>query len=228
MEFRSAEEVKAEYERIMGEPLGSLFHALWQDVAWVYREWHEYVALFGTKPSRVELLNKTAPIFFRIVGDSLWEATVLHIARLTDPPKSVGKANLTINALSSLISDPQLSMKISELTQKAVLAAEFCRDWRNRHIAHRDLNLALSNGAEPLKPASREKVKIALRRIVEVLNGINLHYIESTIFFDAPDFPGGAMSLLYVLDDGLKMGAEQQDRLKRGEVRGNDFPARDL
>jgi len=36
------------------------------------------------------------------------------------------------------------------------------------------------------------------------------------------------MSLLYVLDDGLKMGAEQQDRLKRGEVRGNDFPARDL
>ena len=86
----------------------------------------------------------------------------------------------------------------------------------------------LSKGAEPLKPASREKVKIALELIAEILNAINIHYTESTTFFDTPDPPGGATSLLYVLDDGLKMKAEQRDRLKRGEMRADDFPARDL
>ena len=47
----------------------------------------------------------------------------------------------------------------------ALVATEFCRDWRNRHIAHRDLQLALKQGAEPLKPASRSKVREALEAL---------------------------------------------------------------
>jgi hypothetical protein len=226
--FRSAEEAEANCVAVMGEPLGSLYNALWQEVAWLYREWHEYVVLFGTKPTRLELLNKTAPAFFRIVQDSLWEGTILHVARLTDSPKSVGKHNLTIRALSALISDPGLAQRVTDLTQKALEATEFCRDWRNRHIAHRDLDLAISTGAEPLKPATREKVKAACDRIADVLNALSLHYMETTTFFDTPDPPGGATALLYVLDDGIKAKEERRERMQRGEVREGDFSSRDL
>ena len=95
--FRTADEAKLEYITRMGEPLGKLFSALWQEAAWLQSKWIEYVELFGTKRSRIELLNKAAPAFFKVVQDSLWEDTIIHIARLTDPPKSAGKDNLTIH-----------------------------------------------------------------------------------------------------------------------------------
>jgi hypothetical protein len=174
------------------------------------------------------LLNKAAPAFFRIVQDSLWEDTIIHIARLTDPPKSVGKENLTVQALPSLISAPQTAKNVANLVQIAITTSDFCRDWRNRHIAHRDLNLSIDKGVTPLKAASRKKIKQAIQAIVDVLNGVSTHYTESTTVFNIGGLHGGAGSLLYVLDDGIKARKERQERLKRGEIREGDFGPRNL
>ncbi len=133
--YRTALETERYYVEQMGEPLGALFYALWQEVAWLNLKWQEYIELFGKKPSRVELLNKAAPLFFRIVQDALWYDILMHIARLTDPPKSRGKPNLTIRRLPELVGNQELD----SLVEEAKEAAEFCRDWRHRRIAHRDL-----------------------------------------------------------------------------------------
>ena len=225
---RTAEEVRQHHIEVMGDELGSLYHALWNELAWLYSKWGEYVELFGTKPSRIELVNRAAGHFFRIVQDSLWEDALLHIARLTDPPKSVGKENLTIRKLPQLIVQEPLKKKVSELIDVAVEKAEFCRDWRNRHIAHKDLKLALSSGAEPLKPASRAKVKEALSSISDVLNALSNHYMDSTTMFDGVGNVGGAVSLLYVLDDGLRAEEERNERRKAGDYRAEDYQAGDL
>jgi hypothetical protein len=228
MTFRTADEAKADYIRRMGAPLGELYHALWQEVAWLYIKWEEYVGLFGTKPSRIELLNRAAPSFFRIVEDSMWDDVTLHVARLTDPPKSKGRANLTIQRLPNLVDHLMTRDALASLIATAIGASDFCRDWRNRRIAHRDLNLALERGAEPLKPASREKMRAALSSIVGVLNVISVHYLDSTSFFENGARGGGAISLLYVIDDGLTAQSEQRDRRKRGEFRDDDFRPKDL
>lgn len=70
------EETRQHYIEKMGEPLGLLFNALWQEMAWLYQKWNEYVELYGAKPSRIDLLNKAAPSFFRLAQDSLWEGTL--------------------------------------------------------------------------------------------------------------------------------------------------------
>ena len=64
-------------------------------------KWEEYLELFGKTSSRIHLLNQSAPVFFKIVQDSLWENIILHLARLTDPPKSAGKNNLRYNDYST-------------------------------------------------------------------------------------------------------------------------------
>ena len=225
---RTAEEVKRHHIEVMGDDLGSLYHAVWNELAWLYSKWGEYVELFGTKPSRIDLVNRAAGHFFRIVQDSLWEDALLHIARLTDPPKSVGKENLTIRKLPQLIVQEPLKTKVSELIDVAVEKAEFCRDWRNRHIAHKDLKLALSSGAEPLKPASRAKVKEALSSISDVLNALSNHYMDSTTMFEGVGNGGGAVSLLYVIDDGLRAEEERNERRKAGDYRAADYQLRDL
>lgn len=225
--YKTADEVKKEHVEKMGDDLGSLFHELWNEVVWLYSKWDEYVELFGTKPSRIELLNRSAPLFFRTVEDSLWADTLLHIARLTDPPKSAGKSNLTIQRLPGLV-DKQVQTNVSNLTKNAIDNTAFCRDWRNRRIAHRDLKLAMSEGAKPLEPASREMVKTALKAIAAVLNAMSEYYLDSTIEFGVIKGSFGAVSLLYVLDDGLQAESQRRKRIESGEYRQDDLEVRDL
>jgi len=233
----SAHEMTAEESRrrnieVMGEKIGSIYSQLWQELAWLYRMWAEYVALFGTKESRVLLMNTAAPAFSRMVQDSLFEGIILHIARLTDPPKSNGKFNLTIRAIEGFVSDDALKEKVSSSIEKAMVASDFCRDWRNRHLAHRDLHLALNTGCEPLKPASRLKVKEALSTLSNTLNVLSQHYFNSTTVFDIDarvgGGAGGARSLLYYIDMGVEAEKLQQERLNSGNFTPDDYRQRDL
>ena len=226
---RTAEEVRQHHLDVLGADLGALYHALWNELAWLYSKWGEYVELYGTKPSRIELINKSAGHFFRIIQDSLWEDCLLHIARLTDPQKSAGKENLTLNRLPNLIVHDVLKKTVKDLVNISIEKADFCRDWRNRRIAHKDLGLALSAGVEPLKPASQAKVKDALSSISDVMNAISRHYMDSTTMYEGLGGSGGnAVSLLYVLDDGLRAKEERRMRRKAGDYRKEDYQARDL
>jgi AbiU2 len=224
----SADEAKAKHVLAMGDELGSLYDALWQQVAWLHRKWSEYVALFGTKESRVVLLNEVAPSFTAIVQDTLWEDVLLHIARLMDPPKSAGRSNLSLQSLANGIGHAQTKAQVESLVGEALVATEFCRDWRNRHIAHRDLRLALERGAEPLKPASRLKVREALTALAAILNAVSHHYLDSTTVFEFGARHGGAVSLLYVLDAGLHAERARHQRLKDGIYDSKDHGARDV
>jgi hypothetical protein len=226
MGSRTAEQAKQDYIRAMGEPLGTLYNALWQEVAWLYVVWQEYVELYGSKPSRIDLLNEAAPLFFRITQDALWEGTILHIARLTDPAKSAGKSNLTIQAIPILINDSGFESHLAGLIDQATRASGFCRDWRNRHIAHRDLALAIDTGAQQLEPASRWGVREALDAIAAVLNAVSVQFTDAEVRFDVMMNVEGAVSLLYVIDDGLRVEAEREEKLQRGE--SAEYQRRDL
>jgi AbiU2 len=225
MVSRTAEEAKASNVAEMGAPLGELYSALWQQIATVHVYWKEYVELFGSKPERIELLNRAAPAFFHMLQDELWDAALLRISRLTDPPKTgrAGRQNLTIQALPTLIGDAALKARVVQLVADAVAEAEFCRDWRNRRIAHNDLLLALQQPTTPLAHASRLQVKAALKSLTTVLNAIAGHYSDSEISFDVGGRINGAVSLLYVLNDGVKAGYAREKRLREGRPTEDDF-----
>jgi len=225
---RTAEEAEQDYIDKMGEPLGSLYARLWQEVAQLHQNWQEYIELYGTTPKRIDLLNAAAPLFFRLVQNSLWEGTLLHLARLTDPPETGKKSNLTIKRLPELIDDPDAAKRVLSLINKADEATGFCRDWRNRHIAHRDLDLALENGITPLKSASRLSVKEALKAVAEVLRAVSLHTMDTDILFNTPASPYGAGKLIYVIHDGLEVTKKRPEKFERGEYNPTDFDSPDL
>lgn len=224
--LRTAEQAKAEHILRMGKDLGTVYDALWQEVAWIYTKWTEFVTLFGTKESRVELLNEVAPSFFRLLQDSLWENVLLHIARLTDQPVIGKKHNLTVQQLPIFIEHQETRAKVEQLIQNALSGSTFARDWRNRHIAHSDLDLSVSDTAKPLELASHEKVNVALQALSDVLNAVSSHYLQSTSFFDKPC--GEALSLLHVLDEGRTAHKLRLERLRRGETRADDWQHRDI
>ena len=92
-----------------------------------------------------------------------------------------GKSNLTIRALPELCDEPALRSRVTELVDAALEATKFARDWRNRHIGHRDLALALNSGAKPLASASRAQVSEAASAIHAVLNQISESVLHSTL-----------------------------------------------
>lgn len=122
---RNADEAKAEHMRLMGDELGVVYSALWQEVAWVHGKWSDFVTLFGTKESRVNLLNAAAPAFCRLIQDSIWENILLHIARLTDPAATGKKQNLTIQRLPLLIDRANSRGKVEAKVQVALASCAF-------------------------------------------------------------------------------------------------------
>lgn len=166
MVYRSADEVRNEYIAVLGPELGKVYYLLYNELAWLHLKWGQFRALFGDTPTRVDLLNAAAPVFFRVVQDSLWEDTLLHLARMTDSPTSCGKANLTFRRLPMLIAGPALQDELTKLVDNAVVKCNFARDWRNKHIAHTDLQLALQESTQPLAVASRKLVSEALEALV--------------------------------------------------------------
>jgi len=222
---RTAEQAREQNRIAMGPQLGELYSALWQQLVSLHRTWGEHVALFGTKPERLELLNQAGPSFFRTVQDCLWRDVLIRLALITDPPQSMGKDNLTIKRLPPLMTAP---IKRSELEARVLLAVEsteFARDWRNRHIAHHDLLLCLDRPTEPLAVASRNHVDSALAAVGEVLNFLSQHYLESTTMFEFAAEPaaGGATSMLSYLRAGIEGECARRERVKGGTHDAKDM-----
>jgi hypothetical protein len=183
---RTAEEAKANYIDKMGEPLGTQFAELLQEVGSLYVGLGEFTELFRDE-ARVKVLNQAAPaIMFRIILVALWQSILLSIARLTDPPKSAGKKNLTIQNLPELV-NPEVRADVQKLVDAALEKSEFCRDHRNRQLAHLDLDLRTNQSTEPLKfepleSATKKAVDEALDGIGSVLKQVHLHYIGELVF----------------------------------------------
>jgi len=118
MTTRTSDEARDDFVEKMGQPLGTQFAALWQEVVHLHFKWAEFVELFGSKPSRIDLLNQAAPAFFRIVQDTLWEGILLHLARLTDAAVSGGRqarTNLTVLNLPDLVHNLDTKARVQKL-----------------------------------------------------------------------------------------------------------------
>ncbi|MGH9684208.1 MAG: hypothetical protein ACRD4S_11440 [Candidatus Acidiferrales bacterium] len=217
----NAEEVR--YIKAMGQELGEIFHAASSELTWIHWRWRQYRILFGEKPSRLDLVNEAAPFFFFVVHQVFFQDTLLAIARLVGPSESLGKPNLSIERFRPLLpSNPQLRDEVSKLIDSAKESATFALEWRNKHLAHRDLDLVLQRG-QALLPATRGKVEESLSALRDVLNRIELEFCSSHTAYDSSRVLGDAKDLLYIIREGLRCRHERAAALKRGELSSTDW-----
>lgn len=201
----SPEEVRAATIEAMGPSLGALYDVLSNQATWVHLKWQEYRALFGTSQERIDFLNEAAPAFFGDLQDMFWNDVLLHLCRLTDPPKSVGKLNLTIACLPPLIEDTEMRAKANGLFGVAKDKTGFAREWRNRRVAHREFPGIVVADTRSLTPGSRQNVEDALAAIRSVMNCIEVHYLKSPVLYEhSIGALGGVNALLRCLEKGVE------------------------
>ncbi len=199
----SADEKRTQCISAMGSDLGAMYCDLNDHLLDILLLWKQYELLFGVDLETVQLLNDSAPTFFGILQAQLWDGVMLGISRLTDPPLSGGKKTLSIKAIPPLVSDLNVRAMVDAAIGKALADAEFTRTHRNKRIAHNDLVHIQDRTANPLPPASRQKIKAGLDSICAVLEVLNGHYRKSTMFYDDIIYDGGAGSVVSLLRDGL-------------------------
>ena len=219
----SGEQVRERNIVAMGSELGELFTLLSTELTWLYWRWTQYVQLYADKPSRLEILNASAPTFFWIIQQTLWLETILGISRLAGPEATGKKQNLSVRRLLPLIADAGVRTDGQRLLVEVTSNSAFAMDWRNRHIAHRDLDLSLGRHVSALAPASKEGVDAALDSLAALLNRIERHHLNSTTAYRHSSITEDAENLLYVLRDGLRREQIRTERLESGEYRPEDW-----
>ncbi len=220
---KSAKEVEQDHIAAMGAELGPLYHALHNEVIWLHAKWSEYRKLYAHSSARIGALNDVAGFFFRVVQDVLWDDVLLHLVRLIDPPKSGGKDNLTVSRLPEAITEKDFADKVRDLVCAAQGSASFASEWRNRHLAHRDLALALGTGAAQLPRASRRDVEEALGALRAVMNEVHARYLKGHVGFENFIAPTGADALVSYLSMAARAEEQRRVRLRGGRPLPEDL-----
>ena len=206
----------------MGDELGHVYHLLWNECALLHMRFEEFVELFGKGQEQIDVMNETAPGFFRSVQDMYWESLLLGLCRFADSWKVAGRETLSLDQLPRL-PGAQAVPKLNELVVVARVKVKFAQDWRNRSIAHADLCHALDSAAQPLASASRANVREALAAIVDVLNAIEGHFMGASLGFIGTGAQFGGTHLLNQLRVASTLQEEWHERMRNGTARADDF-----
>jgi hypothetical protein len=202
----SEEDIGIRMQARMGEDLGQLCFLLWKELAWLHVKWSDFKTLYAGSEEDVIIMNSVAPHFFGDLQRVLWGDLLLHICRLTDPPRIGKKENLSIGSLSALIPESNLKLRIENLFVEAKGKTDFARDWRNRYLAHSDLQYAGAPSLRPLVPASRMAVKGALEAVCKPVNELELHFgVSPTGFGHSIPSLQGAGALLKFMRRGTEI-----------------------
>jgi hypothetical protein len=142
-------------------------------------QWKHFQILFEGSDLKRELLQATAPTFFRDLHHLFVEHLVLHICRLTDDAETMGRKNLTVKFLiehSNFSSAPDTLEKLKRLSQSIDSFRDLILKARNRFISHVDLE-AVRLG-DPLGAASTDKWRQFWLDLQDFLDLMLRHHVE--------------------------------------------------
>jgi hypothetical protein len=196
--------------------LNDVYEALKEDVSWLHAKWNVFKQLYATSEETVELLNDSAPVFFRICQDVLADDILLTISRLNDPYRTFGKDNLSMERLAAYVDGskyPDLKAAIEILLVEAQDKCGFARELRNRRIAHSDLTTRLEAEANPLPVAHKQQINDALSALQAVLNKIEMYFEDNTVLYEQAIIAGGGETLVARLRDARTYRRQRRDIL---------------
>jgi len=191
----------------MPSEVRDLFDPIKESVLALHAYWKLFRQLYMSGPERVALLNATGGQFFSVVQEVLRDSLFIGIGRLTDPPKTFGKDNLSFQSLAELISHTDndlFSHQVKPTLDSLKARSVAFRDWRNRRLAHSDLRTSLRTHPDPLPGVSPSDVDSILAEMSRLMNSIQVHYSDTTTMYDYVLIEGDADRMADALERAQK------------------------
>jgi hypothetical protein len=132
----------------------------------------------------------------------------MSICRLSDPPKSVGKDNLSLRTLAQLCDKID---GVGELLEDFQNACEPVRKHRNKRVGHNDLNTVIKPRDNPLPGIGRSQIDRILELASKILNVIYQNFVDEELYFGHSIVSiGGANELIFLLKIAKQYQAEKR------------------
>ncbi|MEQ7870326.1 hypothetical protein V6R97_06705 [Chromohalobacter salexigens] len=209
----------------MDEHLQKVFDRIKQELNHIHYRWTLYRQMFGTNPSRIELINKTSSNIFAEFQWLVIDYMVMSLSKLTDRARMGGNDNLSYHYLIEKVRASgnkeladELQIELDELT----VACEKFRELRNKRVAHNDLVVALDEDGSPLPGVSRADIEAALIHARNIMNKVELHFNDSQTLYEEiiPPLTNDGRSVLIWLQKGLMYEQlEDEGVIERGKWR---------
>jgi hypothetical protein len=178
--------------------LKSEFLAFREQCIWTRSCFNLYSDLYESGPETLDLLNRTAPIFFQDINWILIDYCLIQIGKHLDPKQTMGRTNLTIEYLDSELVKAQLmNPDIRNLSGDLTNYRALIKDARNRILSHTDRDAVLSNhrfGAH-----TKEQVLDFFENLQQYCDAVGNAVGVGPLDFRATPAPGDAQNLLQCL-----------------------------
>lgn len=185
----------------------STFVSIDHEVQWIHAKWIVYRQIFAGDQQQIDILNRTAPFFFRIIQQAMLEDIVLAMARLLDPAETMGNQNRSLMQLLHQLDDERFAELQKELRDDLLQleeASQVFKVWRNKKLAHTDLAMELRVSDNPLPGISRALVETALEALRKLMNRVNGYFMDSSTAYEHFSTITGGDRLLELLEKGVK------------------------
>ena len=124
------------------------FIKLRDQAIWLRQAVNTFNYLFDSGPETERILRESACLFFGDLNTMMQEYAILLVCRLTGPPESFGKANLSTQRFTNLMRDRGcLTPEIERLDAALREYGELLKPARNKIIAHSDLEVQVNSTA---------------------------------------------------------------------------------
>ena len=192
-------------QRIQMPPAAQqIFDVLHQQICRLHYDWIIYRQLFAKDDDRVQTLNRAARGVAWLLQQLLQDAVYLSITRLTDPPQSCGKDNLTFRQLNEQLdghADQQFLDQLANAISNAEHLRKDLKEDRNKRIAHNDLAQAQM---DIFTRPSRQHIEECLAAIRDIMNLVHSRTSGQNWGYEYIGCgPGDGNALVAVLKDGL-------------------------
>jgi hypothetical protein len=205
----------------MPESTKDVFNELKNEILWLHARWKIYRQLFAHSARRVDLLNRSARVFFIIVHATLLDEIQISFGKLTDPARTGKHENLSLDQLQERVEgldDTDFSARLRKMLDGIHDKCRVFRIRRNKRLAHFDLDTSLQLEGEPLPGVSRQMIEDALSLIRKYMNTIGIHYIQTETGYERVTMSGNdGDALVAWLKDGLDF-SDLARKLKKGRT----------
>ena len=170
-----------------------ILEELKREVVNQYHEFSEYKYLFYGSEKRTRLLNSVARHFFGELFYVLLERIILGVSKLTDPPGSGSRQNLSLKYVHECLSNETRYPReeADRLIKQAQEVGAHVATWRSKLVAHKDAMTALGRqNAGEVMPNELEKFYALVQEYLECVNQaleIGPFPIDTTAYYGASD-----------------------------------------
>ncbi len=194
--------------------LRTILDRIYSEVSVLTFNWMTFKELFSSSQERLDLLQQCARSFFRVYREVLLDEILLSFSRLTDPPKSVKGARVSLRRLLLHISnvDKGFLRKWTDSVSEIDQACSLFRVYRNNQLAHVNLQTVLNSDLHPLPDITVDQIDNALKLIQQSITQFSENVLNESYLFQPFIVVGGPVDLVNCITRGIKGFDEDHKR----------------